>query len=190
MDISKILEIGKDYIGDYVNMIFRVFTNPRSLHNETVKNYAGEEQSSLLIIPSQVNLSKSLKRFPPQLIVNFFISIFIGSFLHRLNPSINASADLINWIILVMLFWIMYLLVVFSLFKLLKGRLNLLNFMAVCLQIIASAYIASSFISLFSSMFLTNFVLSSMQLPMIIYMIMQSLLLVILTPISLAEFIN
>ena len=190
MDISKILEIGKSYIGDYINMILTVFTNPRSLHEETVKNYGEKVQSSLLILPSQVNLSKSLKKFPPQLIVNFFISIFIGSFLHGLNPSFNASADLINWIILVMLFWVMYLLVVFALFRLLKGRLNLLNFLALCLQIIASAYIVSSFISLLSSMFLNDSFLLSMRLPMVIYASIQSVLLVILTSISLSEFIR
>ncbi len=167
MDISKILEIGKDYIGDYVNMIFTVFTNPRCLHEETVKNYNKETQNSLLIVPPGAHLGKRLKKFPPQLMVNFFISIFIGSSLHRLNLSFNASADLINWIILVLLFWVMYLLVVFALFKLLKGRLNLLDFMAVCLQIIASAYIASSFISLLSSMFLSIFTSSLQEKPKI-----------------------
>jgi hypothetical protein len=172
MDIGKILEIGKSYIGDYVNMILNVFTNPRFLHEETVKNYGEETPSSTIIVPSQVNFSKGLKKFPSQVIVNVFISIFIGSFLHKLNPSSNASADLAGWIILVILFWVMYLLVVFALFKLLKGKLDLLNFLAVCLQIIASAYIISR------------------KLPMIVYISIQSLLLVIYTPISLSEFIS
>lgn len=190
MDISKILEIGKLYLGDFVNMILTVFTSPRTLHEKTVRNYGEETQSSLLIVPSQVNLVKSLNKFPPQLIVNLFISIFIGSFLHGLNQSFNASADLTTWIILVTLFWVTYLLVVFAAFKLSGGRLNLLNFLAVCLQIVASAYIVSSFLSLFSSMFWNNVVLYSMQLPMVIYIMIQSLLIVVLTPISLSKFIR
>jgi len=190
MDISKILEMGKNYIADYVNMILTVFTNPQFLHEETVKNYNEKTPSSLLIIPSQINISNSLKKFPPQILINVFISIFIGSILNKLNPSLNASADLINWIILVTLFWIMYLLIAFTFFKLLKGKLKLLDFLAVCLQIIASAYIVSSFLSLFSSIFLNNFILLSMQLPMIVYTGIQSLLLLILIPVSLSKFIG
>jgi hypothetical protein len=90
---------------------------------------------------------------------------------------------------LVLMFGV-YLLVVFGLFKLVKGRLNLLNFLAVGLQINASAYIVSSFLSLLASMFLSNTILFSMQLPMVVYIGVQSLLLIVLTPISLSEFIN
>ena len=190
MDISKILETVKNYIGDYINMIFTVFTAARTLHQETVKNYSENAQGPLIGFSSKASPGKTLKKFPPQIIANSFISIFIGSFLHRLNPSFNASDDPVRWIILVLMFWVMYLLVVFGLFKLVKGRLNLLNFLAVGLQINASAYIVSSFLSLLASMFLSNTILFSMPLPMVVYIGVQSLLLIVLTPISLSEFIN
>lgn len=191
MDISKILEMGKNYIAEYINMILTVFTNPQFLHEETVRRYNEEVPSSILIIPPQIKIIRnSLIKFPPQIIINVFVSIFIGSFLNKLNQSFNASADLINWIILVTLFWVMYLLIVFTLFKLLKGNLKLLDFLAVCLQIIASAYIVSSFLSLFSSVFLKDVILLSTQLPMVVYIGTQSLLLLILIPISLSKFIG
>lgn len=191
MDISKILEMGKNYIAEYINMILTVFTNPKFLHEETVRRYTEEVPSSILIIPPQIKIIRnSLIKFPPQIIINVFVSIFIGSFLNKLNQSFNASADLINWIILVTLFWVMYLLIVFTLFKLLKGNLKLLDFLAVCLQIIASAYIVSSFLSLLSSVFLKDAILLSTQLPMVVYIGTQSLLLLILIPISLSKFIG
>jgi hypothetical protein len=143
MDISKILEIGKIYIGDYVNMILAVFTRPRSLHTEMIKNYSNESNSPLLVVPPEVKIRQNLKKFPPQLIVNFFLSIFIGSILHGLNPSFRASGALTDWIIIVSLSWVMYTLVAFALFKVLGGKLYLLDFLAICLQVIASAYIVS-----------------------------------------------
>lgn len=191
MDISKILEMGKNYIADYINMILTVFTNPQSLHEETVKRYNEEVPSSFLIIPPQVKIiHKSLIKFPSQIIINVFVSIFIGSILNKLNTSFNASADLINWVILVTLFWITYLLIAFAFFKLLRGKLKLLDFLAMCLQVIASAYIVSSFLSLFSSVFLKDFILLSMQFPMVVYTGTQSLLLLILIPVSLSKFIG
>jgi hypothetical protein len=190
MSIGEILNIGFNYLGDYFNMIFEVFTRPRSLHKEIVNTYGEINQNTVLITPSQTPYRKRLDKFPSKLIVNSTISIFLGSFLYQLNPAIDVSTDFMRWLILVMLFWIMYSLLVFGLFKLFRGRLDFVNFLAVSLQIIASAYIVSSFISLLSSMFQNTAMLFSMQLPMVVYISVHSLLLVVLISISIWDFIG
>lgn len=190
MSFNQILDFVKTYLADYLNMISVVFTRPHSLHRESVDKY-GEEVPALVVATLTPPLRiKRLTSYPTQLAINLLISLVLGSFLFRPDLTFSFSVELGVGLLLGMLFWLLYSFIVFSVFKLLKGKLNFLEFAVVCLQIVASVYMVSSILSFLSAVFLPDFLFFSISLPVIIYVVVQSILLVWLLSISLRDFIS
>jgi hypothetical protein len=116
MDVEKLLQLGTEYLSDYLRVLLATIHSPKlefqpvrvRVENSVVTQGAGAENVKL--------------RMDSKLVVFLLMSIFIGSILNANVPGRNPGPELVVTTVIVVAYWILLGSLVHVICKLFIGR--------------------------------------------------------------------
>lgn len=145
MDIEKLLGFVNDYLSDYIAVFIGTLRKPTIVFEPSTKS--AEEQQKLIVqykeraygVGAQIN---------PKLFGFVLISIFIGSTLNALIPGKPAGPDIKTTFVVLFASWLAFSVALHLLCLLFQGKGTFLQELSICLQLLATLYVVSSFSAL------------------------------------------
>lgn len=145
MDIEKALKLVTDYLSEYLAVFIATLQKP-------VARFQPFVPVLNLSAPSPGAPGTLANVYPgpllnPKLFVFMLISIFIGTALNSLIPGRPATTDVTTTAAVTFVVWIAYSATIFILAAVFRGRASFLDTASVSLQLLATIYVVSNFIT-------------------------------------------
>jgi hypothetical protein len=161
MDFEKLPRLG-EYLTEWLRITLLTLRNP-VMRFELVATSAAP--SPVIVQGSNV---KSNVWLDPKLISYALLSISIGVVMNNLLPDRIPGPGLVKELVIMLILWVAYgslLFVVCS--YLLKGKASYLETLSVSIQVLATIYVATSFISLIGAILLSDHTTAAIRIPFI-----------------------
>jgi len=142
MDPDKILKLAAEYFVGWSRIILLTLRNPVARFQLTPLS---ADDSSTTLVNNREQPSVWLS---PKLFAYAVLSIILGISMNSLLPKRVSVPDLLKDVVIVFLFWIVYSSFIFVICRLFRGRASYLDTLSVSIQVLATTYVATSFLSL------------------------------------------
>lgn len=144
MDIEKFLNLGTDYLSEYLSIVITTLRKP-SLRFQPMLESSVEPGA--IVLPSKTLVTRAGPRLNPKLFSFMIISIFIGSIVNAHIPNRTTAPEFHVTVVITLAMWFVYSCIVYSICWLLHGKGTFADTLSVSMQLLAVIYLISSLVA-------------------------------------------
>ena len=153
MNFEKILTFANQNLAEYYRVFYSTLTKTTLEFPPVVRKRTNSEKKFGITTKK----AESESQLEPKLLVFAVISVFVGTTVSALIPSVKTSPDITALITIIVIigYWFLSGTILHWFCRVLRGRGSYLNTLSISIQVFSVLYVLSSFITVLVSTFLS-----------------------------------